>query len=142
MQRTKLGQQGFTMIELIMVIVILGILSVVAIPKFIDMRTEAAKSHAEGVYAAAQAATVINHAAVLMGKAAADLPAYDVTSCANGLIAGTAAGTCLLKALEGTPEGWTASAKTVSKTIGTTTYTITVGTDQTAIAKAVLGKSW
>ncbi|OGR02477.1 MAG: hypothetical protein A2520_03960 [Deltaproteobacteria bacterium RIFOXYD12_FULL_53_23] len=138
MKRTKLGQQGFTMIELIMVIVILAILSVVAIPKFIDMRTEAAKSAADGVFAATQSAAVINHASVMMGKAAATLPAYEATDCANGLIAGANAGTCLMKALEGTPEGWAASAKTITKD----TYVITVTTDQTANAKAVLSKSW
>lgn len=142
MRQRILNQQGFTMIELIMVIVILGILSVVAIPKFIDMRSEAAKSHAEGVFAASQSATVINHAAVLLGKTATERPAYDATNCTSGLIEGNNAGTCLLKAMEDTPEGWTASGKTISKAIGGTTYTITVGTDQTATAKAVLTKSW
>ena len=33
--------KGFTIIELIMVIVILGIIATVAVPRFIDLRTEA-----------------------------------------------------------------------------------------------------
>jgi prepilin-type N-terminal cleavage/methylation domain-containing protein len=37
-------QSGFTMIELVMVIVILGILAAVAIPRFMDMRGDAEKS--------------------------------------------------------------------------------------------------
>lgn len=134
---TKLGQQGFTMIELIMVIVILAILSVVAIPKFMDMRTEAAKSAAEGVFAASQSAAVINHAAVMMGKAATTpptTPAYHATNCAGGLIID---GLCLLSAMEGTPEGWSASGATITNG----TYTITV-TPQTSAIKAVLTKSW
>ena len=53
-------QTGFTLIELVMVIVILGILSAVAIPKFVDLRSDAQAAATQGVAGAISAGAAIN----------------------------------------------------------------------------------
>ena len=47
-------QHGFTLIELIIVIIILGILAVVAAPKFVSLSDEAQKAQIQGIGAAFQ----------------------------------------------------------------------------------------
>lgn len=55
-------KSGFTLIELVMVIVILGILSAIAIPKFADLTTQAKVSAGKGGLGAIRSAVAIDYA--------------------------------------------------------------------------------
>ncbi|KJF91006.1 type II secretion system protein [Photobacterium leiognathi] len=58
-------QQGFTLIELVVVIVILGILAVTAAPKFMNLQNDARNASLQGLKGAIQGA-----AGIVYGKAA------------------------------------------------------------------------
>lgn len=59
----KRMQAGFTMIELIVVIVILGVLAAVAMPKFVDVSSDAETAAVKGIAGAATSAMNVNYGA-------------------------------------------------------------------------------
>jgi MSHA pilin protein MshA len=66
-RRNPHTQSGFTLVELIMVIVILGVLSAFALPKFANLTDDADAAAVKGAKAAVSSAVGIVHAAWLAG---------------------------------------------------------------------------
>ena len=92
---SKFGQKGFTLIELIITIVIIGVLAAVAIPKFQSLTGDAEKGVAAGVGAALASASSVNYARSKVPGAIAS-PAvgftyYTLATCADFSVATVAA---------------------------------------------------
>jgi MSHA pilin protein MshA len=133
------NQKGFTLVELVVVIVILGILSAVAVPKFVDMKSDAKISAAEGVYGAAQSAAALNHAAVILEK-----DGYEVIDSAADLVdamdGGLPSGWITDEDIgDGTPAICFDTSEDDNCTVAGDEFVITI-TDETTEAKAVLSK--
>ena len=136
--------QGFTLIELIIVIVILGILAVTAAPKFLNLSNDAQTSVLNGVKASLNsAASMVYGKALIAGKQNAAIGGTDTVTVNTGVTVTVTLGypkateADLNKVID-VPEGWVFSSDgatgLVAEASPATAGKIRIGKDAAALA--------
>ncbi|WP_084645677.1 type II secretion system protein [Marinimicrobium agarilyticum] len=87
---------GFTLLELLAAIVILGIVAGVAIPRFVDLSHSARESSAQAIAGSLGSASAINHATDIVARtdlnSPSPVPVFNCQSAQNLLDSGSLAG--------------------------------------------------
>ena len=119
------GNKGFTLIELVLVITILGILAVAAIPQFIDVSTQARQASRDGVVGAVRSGVNLFRANDLVTNGPPGTYPATLDAAANGAAGpGAPFFTGILQ--QGVSDGaWSKAGLVYTFDDGTTTYSYT-----------------
>lgn len=129
------NQKGFTLIEIIAVLIILGILAAVAVPKFLNLQTDAQTKAVEGALAAGASSATLNWSQYLLRTDGI------VPTGLSAAFAWTPAATPAVDPIETVLGDFTASYSYVSAT-GVVTVTIATGPSWFASSSAVKVKTF
>lgn len=79
------NQKGFTLIEIIAVLVILGILSAVAVPKYMDMMTQARANSTQAALGAGASEVYLKFSYMILTSGSVPAMAAVATACSSAL---------------------------------------------------------
>lgn len=116
----KVQQSGFTLIELVIVIVILGLLAATALPRFVDLSGQAEDAAVAGVGGGMGSAMAVNYAACVAGSA--DCVTVDNCNDTAAIMSG------------GLPAGYTVAALAIGAARGDTVTCVVEQTSSTKTA--------
>lgn len=126
----KKQQSGFTLIELIMVIVILGILAAFALPRFADFSGQARYSSINGALGSVRSASAIVHAAAIAANQTGATGTVTLEGQSIALVHGYATQASIITAAQLSSDFNTATAGTIA--LGGCSFTYTQATSSTS----------